>query len=142
MITIENRDDYITMTRLLRNSRTDHIRIKINGSDYLWVKNAFINDSSRSVHDMHMNACRYINNCAIIAKYRPSLKNEQLHDAHKFVESTRLLVNLRKERVMHNTLHTITKFSQKVFQKRLTKRTKHAIIRHKQKGGLQHDRSI
>ena len=98
MITIENRDDYITMTRLLRKSRTDHIRTKINGSEYIWVKNAFTNESSRSIHDMHMSACMYIHNCSIIAKYRPSLKNEQLHDAHNFVESTRQLVNLRKER--------------------------------------------
>ena len=37
--------------------------------------------------------------------------------------------------VMHNTRHTIHKFSQKVFQKRLIKRTKHAIISHNQKGG-------
>lgn len=98
MITIENRDDYITMTRLLRKSRTDHIRIKIMGSEYLWVKNEFTNESSRSIHDLHLSACRYINSCAIIAKYSPSLKNEQLHYAHKFVESTRLLVNSIKER--------------------------------------------
>ena len=44
--------------------------------------------------------------------------------------------------VMHNTCYTILKFSQKSFQKRLTKQTKHAIIRHKQKGGLQHDSGI
>nr|DAG59590.1 MAG TPA: hypothetical protein [Caudoviricetes sp.] len=41
---------------------------------------------------------------------------------------------------MHNTCHTIHKFSQKVFQKRLTKRTKYAIIRHNQKGGTFNDR--
>ena len=98
MITIENRDDYITMTRLLRKSRTDNIRIKIMGSEYLWVKNAFTNESSRSIHDLHMSASRYINNCAVIARVMPSIKNEQLNDARNFVESTRLLVNLRKER--------------------------------------------
>ena len=97
MITIENRDDYITMTRLLRKSRTDHIRIKINGSDYLWIKNAFINLHNRSIHDAHLNACTYINNCAIVARAMPSIKNKQLHDARNFVESTRLLVNLRNE---------------------------------------------
>jgi len=98
MITIENRDDYITMTRLFRKSRTDHIRTKINGSEYIWLKNAFINDSSRSIHYVRMNACRYINNCALIARFKPSTKKEQLQEARKFVESTRLLVNLIKER--------------------------------------------
>ena len=98
MITIENRDDYINMTRLLRKSRTDNIRIKIMGSEYLWVKNEFTNLSSRSIHDMHLSACRYINNCAIVARAIPSIKNKQLQDAHNFVESTRQLVNLRKER--------------------------------------------
>lgn len=98
MITIENRDDYITMTRLLRKSRTDFIRIKIRGSQYTWVKNEFTNESNRSIHDMHMSACRYIYSCAIIARIRPSLKNEQIQDARNFVESTRLLVNSIKER--------------------------------------------
>ena len=98
MITIENRDDYITMTRLLRKSRTDHIRIKINGSDYLWIKNAFINLHNRSIHDAHLNACTYINNCAIVARAMPLIKKEQVNDARKFLESTRELVNLRKER--------------------------------------------
>ena len=98
MITIENRDDYITMTRLLRKSRTDNIRIKIKGSEYLWVKNAFTNELERSIHDMHMNACMYINYCAGIARIIPSSKKEQLQDARNFVEKTRLLVNLRKER--------------------------------------------
>lgn len=98
MITIENRDDYITMTRLLRKSRTDNIRIKIRGREYIWFKNAFKIERSSSIHDMHMSACMYIHNCAIIAKYCPSLKNEQLNEAHNFVESTMLLVNLRKER--------------------------------------------
>ena len=98
MITIENRDDYVTITRLLRKSRTDRIRIKIMGSEYLWVKNEFTNLSSRSIHDMHLSACRYINNCAIVARAKPSIKNKQLQDARNFVESTRLLVNLRKER--------------------------------------------
>ena len=96
MITIENRYDYITMTRLLRKSRTDNIRIKIKGSEYLWIKNEFTNLQNSSIHDMHMSACRYINNCAIIAKYRPSLKNEQLQDSHNFVESTHKLINLIK----------------------------------------------
>ncbi len=98
MITIENRDDYITMTRLLRKTRTDHIRIKINGSEYLWVKDAFTLNNVMSVHDMHISAIRYIKNCAIIARVRPSTKKEQLQHAHKFLETTRLLVNLRKER--------------------------------------------
>lgn len=98
MITIENREDYITMTRLLRKSRTDSIRVKIMGNDYLWVKNAFENESSRSIHDMHLSACRYINSCAFIARIKPSIKKEQLQDARNFVESTRLLVNLIKER--------------------------------------------
>ena len=97
MINIENRDDYITMTRLLRKSRTDHIRIKIMGSEYLWIKNAFINLQNRSIHDMHLNAYMYINNCAIVARAMPSIKNKQLQDARNFVETTRLLVNLRKE---------------------------------------------
>jgi len=98
MITIENRDDYITITRLLRKSRTDNIRIKIMGSEYLWIKNVFTNERSTSIHDLHMSAIRYINSCAIIARYNPSSKKEQLKDARNFVESTRLLVNLRKER--------------------------------------------
>ena len=98
MITIENRDDYVTMTRLLRKSRTDHIRIKIMGNEYLWVKNEFTNELNRSIHDAHMSAIRYIKSCTVIARIRPSIKNEQLQDARKFVESTRLLVNLRKER--------------------------------------------
>ena len=98
MITIENRDDYITMTRLLRKSRTDNIRIKIMGNEYLWVKNEFTNEHNRSIHDMHLNASMYINYCALIARAMPSIKNKQLHDARKFVESTRLLVKLRKER--------------------------------------------
>ena len=98
MITIENRDDYITMTRLLRKSRTDHIRIKIMGNEYLWVKNEFTNERDRSIHDLQISTCRYINICAFIARIKPSIKKEQLQDARKFVESTRLLVNLRKER--------------------------------------------
>lgn len=96
MITIENRDDYITMTRLLRKSRTDHIGIKVMGNDYLWIKNVFINSHNRSVHDMHMNATRYIKNCAIIARSRPFSKKEQLQDARNFVESTRKIVNIMK----------------------------------------------
>ena len=98
MITIENRDDYITMTRLLRKSRTDYIRIKIRGSEYIWVKNAFTNELNSSIHDMHLNACRYIHSCSIVARAMPSIKKEQLHDARNFIETTRLLVNLRKER--------------------------------------------
>lgn len=98
MITIENRDDYITMTRLLRKTRSDYIRIKIKGMEYLWVKNEFTNELSSSIHDIHMSAIRYINNCSVIARIRPSTKNEQLQDAIKFVESNRLLVNLIKER--------------------------------------------
>ena len=98
MITIENRDDYITMTRLLRKSRTDKIRTKINGSEYLWVKNEFTNERDRTIHDLQISTCRYINSCAIVARIKPSIKKEQLQDARKFVESTRVLVNLRKER--------------------------------------------
>lgn len=98
MITIENRDDYITMTRLLRKSRTDNIRIKIMGSEYIWVKNVFINESNSSIHDMHMSAYRYIYSCAIIARFSQSAKKEQLQDARNFVESTRMLVNSIKER--------------------------------------------
>ena len=98
MITIENRDDYITMTRLLRKSRTDHIRMKINGSDYLWVKNEFINMSSRSIHDSHMSVSRYINNCAIIARFKPSTKKEQVKDARNFIESTRKLFKHNERR--------------------------------------------
>lgn len=97
MITIETRDDYITMTRLLRKSRTYNIRLKIMGSEYLWIKNAFINLNNRSIHDMHLNACMYINNCAIVARDMPSIKKEQLNEARNFVETTRLLVNLRNE---------------------------------------------
>lgn len=74
MITIENRDDYITMTRLLRKSRIDHIRIKIMGNEYLLVKNEFTNLHNRSIHDMHFNAYMYINNCAIVARAMPSIK--------------------------------------------------------------------
>ena len=96
MITIENRDDYITMTRLLRKSRTDRIRIKIMGSEYLWIKNSFINLNNRSIHDMYLNAYMYINNCAIVARAMPSIKKEQLNDARNFVESTRLLVKIKK----------------------------------------------
>ena len=94
MITIENRDDYITMTRLLRKSRTDNIRLKIMGSGYLWIKNVFINLHNRSIHDMHLNAYMYINNCAIVARAMPSIKNKQLQDARNFIESTRELVNI------------------------------------------------
>lgn len=98
MITIENRDDYITMTRLLRKSRIYQIRIKIMGSEYLWVKNEFTNERSSSLHDLHMSACRYIHSCALIARFKTSTKKEQLQDARKFVESNRLLVKLKKER--------------------------------------------
>ena len=98
MITIENRDDYITMTRLLRKSRADCIIVKINGSDYLWYRNSLMFISIRSIHNLHFDASIFVNECAIIAKYHPALKNEQLNEARKFVESTRLLVNLRKER--------------------------------------------
>ena len=96
MITIETRDDYITMTRLLRKSRTDHIRMKIMGNEYLWVKNELTNERNSSIHDMHLNAYMYINDCAIIARAMPLIKKEQVNDARKFVETTRLLVNLRK----------------------------------------------
>ena len=96
MITIENRDDYITITRLLRKSRTDNIRIKIRGSEYIWVKNEFINERNSSMHDMHMDACRYINYCIIVARNSPSIKNKQLQDARDFVELTRKLVNIIK----------------------------------------------
>lgn len=94
MITIENRDDYITITRLLRKSRTDNIKIKIRGSDYIWVKNAFTNERESSIHDMHFNAYMYINYCALIARAMPSTKNKQLQDARNFIESTRKLVNI------------------------------------------------
>mgnify|MGYP003399914120 CR=1 FL=1 len=93
---IENRDDFVTMTRLLRKSRTDHIRIKIMGSEYLWIKNVFINLHNRSIHDMHLNAYMYIKNCTIVARAMPSIKNKQLQDAHNFIESTRDLVNIMK----------------------------------------------
>lgn len=96
MITIENRDDYITITRLLRKSRTDNIRIKIKGSEYLWVKNAFTKELIMSIHKLHINACTYINNCAIVERAMPSIKNKQLQDARNFVESTRTLVNIMK----------------------------------------------
>ena len=96
MITIENRDDYITMIRLLRKSRTEHIRMKIMGNEYMWVKNEFTNEHNRSIHDMHLNACMYINNCAIVARAMPSIKNKQLQDARNFVESTRTLINIMK----------------------------------------------
>ena len=98
MITIENRDDYITMTRLLRKSRTDNIIIKIRGIEYRWNKNVFENERNRSIHEMHFNASMYIHYCAGIARNIPSLKKEQLQDACNFLESTGLLVNLRKER--------------------------------------------
>lgn len=96
MIIIENRDDYITMTRLLRKSRTDNIRIKIRGIEYRWIKNVFENERNRSIHDMHLNACMYIHYCAGIARNIPSLKKKQLKDARNFVESTRTLVNIMK----------------------------------------------
>lgn len=98
MITIEKRDDYITMSRLLRKSREDYIRIKINGREYLWNINGFESNYDRTIHDFHFNACMYINYCAGIARNIPSLKKKQLHDARNFVESTRLLVNSIKER--------------------------------------------
>ena len=78
--------------------KTDNIRIKIRGSEYIWVKNKFENERNSSIHDMHLNACVYINYCFIIAKAMPSIKNKQLHDARNFVKSTRLLVNSIKER--------------------------------------------
>lgn len=96
MITIENRDDYVTMTRLLRKSRTDNIRTKINGREYIWVKNAFSNEINSSIHYMHLNASIYINYCTCIARAMPSIKNKQLQDARKFVESTREIVNIMK----------------------------------------------
>ena len=96
MITIENRDDYITMTRLLRKSRSYNIRIKIKGIEYLWVKNAFTKDRSMSIHELHIDTCRYINSCAVIARVRPSIKKEQVQDARNYVESTRELVNIMK----------------------------------------------
>ena len=96
MITIENRDDYITISRLLRKSRTVTIRIKIMGNEYLWVKNEFTNERESSIHDFHMNACMYIHYCAIVARAMPSIKNKQLQDARNFVESTRTLVNIMK----------------------------------------------
>lgn len=96
MITIKNRDDYITMTRLLRKSRTDYIRMKIMGNEYLWVKNAFTNERSRSIHELYIDTCRYINSCAFIARVRPSIKKEQLNDARNFIESTHKLINIIK----------------------------------------------
>lgn len=96
MITIENRDDYITMTRLLRKSRTDNIRIKIRGIEYRWIKNVFENERNRSIHDIQLNACIYINYCAVIARNAPSLKKKQLQDARNFLQSTRTLVNIMK----------------------------------------------
>ena len=98
MITIENRDDYITMTRLLRKSRLDNISVKINGSGYLWTRNRFMFTSLRSIHNLHFDAYDFVSGCIIIAKSRQSLKKEQLNEARKFVETTRLLVNLRKDR--------------------------------------------
>ena len=68
------------------------------GSEYLWIKNEFTNERNSSIHDTHLNAYMYINNCAIVARAMPSIKNKQLQDARNFVESTRQLVNLRKER--------------------------------------------
>ena len=96
MITIENRDDYVTMTRLLRKSRTDNIRIKISGIEYRWINNVFENERNRSIHDMHLNACMYINNCAIVARAMPSIKNKQLQDARNFIESVHKLVKIIK----------------------------------------------
>lgn len=96
MITIENRDDYITITRLLRKSRTDNIRIKIRGIEYRWIKNVFEKELNSSIHDIHLNACIYIDYCAIIARNAPSLKKKQLQDARNFIESTRKLVNIMK----------------------------------------------
>lgn len=96
MITIENRDDYITMTRLLRKSRTDNIRIKIRGIEYRWIKNVFENELNRSIHDAHLDACMYIHYCAVIARNAPSLKKKQLQDARNFVEETRKLINIMK----------------------------------------------
>lgn len=96
MITIENRDDYITITRLLRKSRTDNIRIKIMGNEYRWIKNVFENVFNRSIHDIQLNACMYINYCAGIARNIPELKKKQLIDARNFIESTHKLVNIIK----------------------------------------------
>ena len=98
MITIETRDDFITMSRLLRKSRVDNISVKINGIGYLWTRKRFMFTSLRSIHNLHFDASVYVSHCAIIAKKCPMLKNEQLNEARNFVESTRLLVNLRKER--------------------------------------------
>ena len=95
MITIENRDDYITMTRLLRKSRADNIIVKINGIAYLWTRKRFMFTSLRSIHNIHFYAYDFVSGCAIIAKSCQSLKNEQLNEARNFVEATRLLVNLR-----------------------------------------------
>ena len=98
MITIENRDDYITMTRLLRKSRLDNISVKINGSGYLWTRNRFMFTSLRSIHNLHFYAYDFVSGCTIVAKSCQSLKNEQLNEARNFVENTRLLVNLIKKR--------------------------------------------
>ena len=98
MIAIENRDDYITMTRLLRKSRLDNISVKINGSGYLWTRKRFMFTSLRSIHNLHFDAYVFVSGCAIVAKSCQSLKKEQLNEARNFVETTRLLVNLRKDR--------------------------------------------
>ena len=97
MIAIESRDDYITMTRLLRKSRLDNIIVKINGFGYLWTRNRFMFTSLRSIHNLHFDAYVFVSGCTIVAKSCKSLKNEQLNEARNFVETTRLLVNLRKE---------------------------------------------
>ena len=96
MITIENRDDYITISRLLRKSRLDNIIVKINGNGYLWIRNRFMFTYLRSIHNPHFYAYDFVSGCAIVAKSCQSLKNEQLNEARNFVESTRLLVNLIK----------------------------------------------
>ena len=96
MITIENRDDYITMTRLLRKSRLDNISVKINGSGYLWTRNRFMFTSLRSIHNLHFYAYDFISGCTIVARAMPSIKNKQLQDARNFIESTRKLVNIMK----------------------------------------------
>ena len=96
MITIVNRDDYITMTRLLRKSRLDNIIVKINGCGYLWTRKRFMFTSLRSIHNLHFYAYDFVSGCAIVAKSCQSLKNEQLNEARNFVESTRVLLNIMK----------------------------------------------
>lgn len=97
MITIENRADYITLSKLLRKNKSDVIRIKVNGHEYMWDNMAFVPvKNSRALNELHSNACKYVGYCFDIAKRLPTQKSKQLQDARNFIDCTSLLANIMR----------------------------------------------